>query len=334
MLRPLLTSACLLGLAACQSPITAPPPANGTSTPRPAAQIQGRASYLERIAPPPGAILSVQLVDLQLADTPAAVIASADFRDLKGPPFAFALPYDPSKLRPNGMYGLHAGVRDAQGRLWFVTDTQVPVTPGTDAPVEFRMVRATGEPAAATSTPWQCGDQRISARFDTPARGMMLEIDGNTLHLAQAPAASGARYADAAGNAFWSKGDAATLTLAGRAAVTCRQASQDSPWDAARARGSVFRGLGTEPGWTVEIGASPTPRLLAELDYGERRIEVAQASRTEEGYVGSTAEGLAVSLTTKREACNDGMSDIRYPASATLTVGGRTYRGCGRFLTE
>ena len=163
---------------------------------------------------------------------------------------------------------------------------------------------------------------------------MMLEIDGNTLHLAQSPAASGARYADAAGNAFWSKGDEATLTLAGRAAVTCRQASQDSPWDAARARGSVFRGLGTEPGWTVEIGAGPTPRLLAELDYGERRIEVAQASRTEEGYVGSTAEGLAVSLTTKREVCNDGMSDIRYPASATLTVGGRTYRGCGRFLTE
>ena len=104
MLRPLLTSACLLGLAACQLPITAPPPADGTSTPRPAAQIQGRASYLERIAHPPGAVLSVQLVDLQLADTPAAVIASADFRDLKGPPFAFALPYDPSKLRPNGMY--------------------------------------------------------------------------------------------------------------------------------------------------------------------------------------------------------------------------------------
>ena len=94
----------------------------------------------------------------------------------------------------------------------------------------------------------------------------------------------------------------------------------------------MFRGLGTEPGWTVEIGAGPTPRLLAELDYGERRIEVAQASRTEEGYVGSTAEGLAVSLTTKREACSDGMSDTTYPA--TLTVGGRTYRGCGRFLTE
>ena len=230
MPRPLLTMACLLGLAACQSPVTTPP-AEGTSTPRPAAQIPG-------------------------------------------------------------------------------------------------------DPAAATPIQWQCGDQRIGARVDNTARNVSLEVDGKTLSLAQSPAASGARYADAAGNAFWSKGDEATLTLAGRAAVDCHQANEDSPWDAARARGSVFRGLGTEPGWTVEIGAGATPRLLAELDYGERRIEVAQASRTEEGYVGSTAEGLAVSLTTKREVCNDGMSDIRYPASATLTVGGRTYRGCGRFLTE
>lgn len=227
MLRPLLTTACLLGLAACQSPITAPP----TSTPRPATQI--------------------------LSD-----------------------------------------------------------------------------PAAATPIQWQCGDQRVGARVDNMARNVSLEIDGKTLSLAQSPAASGARYADAAGNAFWSKEDEATLTLAGRAAVDCRHANEDSPWDAARARGSVFRALGTEPGWTVEIGAGATPRLLAELDYGERRIEVAQASSTEEGYVGSTAEGLAVSLTTKREACSDGMSDNSYPASATLTVGGRTYRGCGRFLTE
>lgn len=332
MLRPLLTTACLLGLAACQSPITAPPPADAPSTPRPAAQIQGRASYLERIAPPPGAILSVQLVDLQLADTPAAVIASADVRDLQGPPFAFTLPYDPSKLRANGRYGLHAGLRDAQGRLWFVTDTQVPITPGADTPVEFRMVRATREPG--TSTSWQCGDRRVDARFDTAARSVALEIDGNTVTLPESPAASGARYADDAGNTFWNKGDEATLALAGRAAVTCRQAGQDSPWDVAKARGSVFRGLGTEPGWTVEIGAGPTPRLLAELDYGQRRIEVVQANRTGAGYVGSTAEGIAVSLTTQREACNDGMSDNTYPASVTLTVGGRTYRGCGRFLIE
>lgn len=254
MFRLPLITACLLALAACQSP----PTGNAAPT-QPAAVIRGRALYLERIAPPPGATLSVQLVDNQLADTPAAVVASADFRDLKGPPFAFTLPYDPAKLRPNGMYGLHAGLRDAQGTLWFVTDTRVPVTPGASAPVEFRMVRAGGDPAP-------------------PATG--------------------------------------------------------TPWEQARARGSVFRGIGTEPGWSVEVGAGSRPRLSADLDYGERKIDVAQSRKTAESYVGSTADGLAVSLTTKKEVCSDGMSDNEYPASATLTVGGKVYRGCGRFLTE
>lgn len=107
-----------------------------------------------------------------------------------------------------------------------------------------------------------------------------------------------------------------------------------TPWEQARARGSVFRGIGTEPGWWVEVGGGATPRLLAELDYGERRIDVATATTTADGYVGSTADGVAVSLTTARGTCSDGMSDTEYPASATLTVGGQTYRGCGRFLTE
>lgn len=260
MFRPLLTTACLLALAGCQSPATAPTPdPPSTVESRAPAAVQGRALYMERIAPPPGAVLSVQLVDHQLADTPAAVVASADFAGLNGPPFVFTLPYDPAKLRPNGQYGLHAGLRDAQGTLWFVTDTRVPVTPGSTAPVEFRMVRAGADPAA-------------------PVTG--------------------------------------------------------TPWEQAKARGSVFRGIGTEPGWSVEVGGGATPRLWGDLDYGERRIEVARATRTADGYVGSTADGQAVSLTTAREACSDGMSDITYPASAMLTVAGTTYRGCGRFLAE
>lgn len=259
MFRPLLTTACLLVLAACQSPATAPTSGDTPAAAKPATTIQGRAIYLERIAPPPGAVLSVQLIDNQLADTSAAVIASADFADLKGPPFVFSLPYDPARLRPNGMYGLHAGLRDAQGALWFVTDTRVPVTPGSSAPVEFRLVRSGGDPVA-------------------PSIG--------------------------------------------------------TPWEQAKARGSVFRGIGTEPGWSVEVGGGTTPRLTADLDYGERKVELAQARKTAEGYAGTTADGVAVSLTTKRETCSDGMSDTEYPASATLTVAGKTYRGCGRFLTE
>ncbi len=259
MIRPLLAATCL-ALAACTPrPATDPgQPVPATDTPRPTAAVEGRATYLERIAPPPDARLSVQLVDAQLADTPAAVIASQEFTGLQGPPYAFSLAYDPAKLRPNGRYGLHAGLRDAQGKLWFVTDTRVPVTPGASTPVEFRMVRAGGDLV--------------------PPNG--------------------------------------------------------SPWDQAKARGIVFRGIGTEPGWLVEVGAGATPALHAELDYGERKIDVARLERIPDGYRGKADDQTAVSLTTRREPCSDGMSDTEYPASATLVVGDRTYRGCGRFLTE
>ena len=335
MFRLLPTTVCLLALAACQSPATAPAPDGTPTSSQASAVIQGRATYLQRIAPPPGAVLSVQLIDNQLADTPAAVIASAEFADVQGPPFAFSLPYDPAKLRPNGQYGLHAGLRDGEGKLWFVTDTRVPVTPGSATAVEFRMVQAGAEPAAAPATTyWQCGDQRISARFDTAAHQVALDVGGKVLTLSHAASAAGARYADAAGNTFWSKGTDATLTLAGGADQPCRQTEQGSPWDAAKARGSVFRALGTEPGWSVEVGGGASPRLWAELDYGEHRIDVPEARRTAEGYAGSTPDGRPVSLIAKKEDCNDGMSDNQYPASVVLTVGGKTYRGCGRFLTE
>ncbi|WP_299342337.1 YbaY family lipoprotein [uncultured Pseudoxanthomonas sp.] len=335
MFRPLLTTACLLVLAACQSPPAAPAADDAPAATPPATVIEGRATYLQRIAPPPGAVLSVELIDNQLADTPAAIVARADFTDLQGPPFAFSLPYDASQLRRNGQYGLHAGLRDAEGRLWFVTDTRVPVTPGAASPVEFRMVQAGAEPTPPIGTTyWQCGDQRIGVRPDTAKHQVALDIGGDVLTLPHATSASGTRYADAAGNTFWSQGTDATLTLVGEPAVPCLAAEQGSPWDAAKARGSVFRGLGTEPGWSVEVGGGEMPRLQAELDYGEQRVDVPQARRTAEGYAGSTGDGRAVSLVTKKESCNDGMSDNTYPASVILTVGDNTYRGCGRFLTE
>lgn len=203
-----------------------------------------------------------------------------------------------------------------------------PATPDATAGV--------GETAtdAAAATSWQCGDQRIAARFDKAADTVALDIEGQALALPQAVSASGARYADAQGNEFWNKGREATLTLAGKPQVHCTQVDAASPWDAAKARGIAFRAIGTEPGWLVEVGRGRTPSLHAELDYGERTLQIPQAQAAADVYTGKTADGVAVTLATKREACSDGMSDNEYPASATLVVGEKVYRGCGRFLAE
>jgi uncharacterized membrane protein len=110
--------------------------------------------------------------------------------------------------------------------------------------------------------------------------------------------------------------------------------AQASPWDAARARGVVFRGIGTEPGWSVEVGGGPRPTLQALLDYGERTVHVSQATAVAGGlaYAGSASDGAQVRLQLEREECSDGMSDQRYPLSATLTVDEQRYQGCGRLL--
>lgn len=110
----------------------------------------------------------------------------------------------------------------------------------------------------------------------------------------------------------------------------------NSPWDEAKARGIGFRGIGNEPGWFVEVEQGNAPTMRATLDYGERKVEVTGATplSSTHGYGGKTADGTQVMLRIKREACSDGMSDERYPATAELKVGDRTYRGCGRFLQE
>ena len=79
--------------------------------------------------------------------------------------------------------------------------------------------------------------------------------------------------------------------------------AQASPWEQARTRGIAFRGIGNEPGWLVEVGAGETPALHAELDYGERKIDVAHAQLLAgaPGYAGTTGDGVEVKLQLQRE---------------------------------
>lgn len=148
MVRALLLAAAALLIAACQSgpapktlaPHTAAAGAAATAT---AAYIEGRAFYLERSALPPGATLDVQLIADPPTDAPAT-IAQRSFSDLHGPPFDFALPYDPARIRADTHYVLRATLRNARGHLEFYTPTRVAVTPGSGRVVEFRLQRFAG----------------------------------------------------------------------------------------------------------------------------------------------------------------------------------------------
>ena len=346
----LLMFAALCALGGCQSssaPVNGESDTNtGETTPDAQPTIRGSAFYREKILLPRDVELRVELIDNQLADTRQAIIAQQTFRGMPGPPYAFALDYDPAKLRDGGSYGLHAGLYSPGGELLFVTDTRVPVTPGDEDTVEFRLTRVDA-PAAGTDatageeTRWQCGEMIVATRF--AGDNAEVRIPGITLRLRQQASASGAKYGDAEGNAFWMKGDSATFTLQGEDASDevrrdCTRTDRRSPWDDARARGVVLRAMGNEPGWFAEVDRGEAPRLRAELDYGERKVEVASAQPLTQGdatgFRGTTTGGDALELRIRRIRCHDDMSGHPYPASAELVIGESTYRGCAAFLDD
>ncbi|AJZ46448.1 MliC family protein [Xanthomonas citri pv. citri] len=106
-----------------------------------------------------------------------------------------------------------------------------PLATGTDASVTGPLPRPakTPAPAAAAADPtlpaqtvaWRCGPRTIATRFDAATDTLQLTLEGRTLILLSAQAASGARFADAQGNQFWEHAGESTLSLAGGEALKC-----------------------------------------------------------------------------------------------------------------
>ncbi|MFL1525910.1 YbaY family lipoprotein [Pseudomonas sp. O230] len=103
----------LLGLVALLSACQTLQPTAKTS-------LDGEVFYLQRIALPPTATLSVILQDVSLADAPALVL-----NEQKGPvkgqvPLPFHLSYDPAQVKPGHRYSVSARI-ELDGKLMFIT---------------------------------------------------------------------------------------------------------------------------------------------------------------------------------------------------------------------
>ncbi|MGX1125469.1 YbaY family lipoprotein [Pseudomonas sp. HLS-6 TE3448] len=99
-------------LAACSS---TPPP--------PKASLDGEVFYLQRIALPPSATLSVSLQDVSLADAPAVTLARQSGPVNGQVPLPFHLTYDPSQVKPGHRYAVSARI-ELDGKLMFINTEQ------------------------------------------------------------------------------------------------------------------------------------------------------------------------------------------------------------------
>ena len=89
---------------------------------------------------------------------------------------------------------------------------------------------------------------------------------------------------------------------------------------------------GTAPRATSRAGwrsSSDAPGLQVEVDYGERRFDVAQPTRGADGWSGKASDGTDVKLSFQRTTCQDDMSGEAFEAKVNLTIGTRQYHGCG-----
>lgn len=91
------------------------------------ASISGTLAYRERMALPGGALVTVTLQDISLADAPAKVIAKHRF-ETNGMqvPFTFDLAYHTGKIDTRHSYSVNARI-EVGGKLLFITDTSYPV---------------------------------------------------------------------------------------------------------------------------------------------------------------------------------------------------------------
>ncbi|MDO7900005.1 YbaY family lipoprotein [Pseudomonas citrulli] len=101
-------------LSACQS---------ATPTTPPAASLDGEVFYVQRIALPPSATLSVSLQDVSLADAPAVVLDEQSGPVTGQVPLPFHLSYDPSQVKPGHRYAVNARI-EVDGQLLFITTEQ------------------------------------------------------------------------------------------------------------------------------------------------------------------------------------------------------------------
>ena len=160
-----------------------------------------------------------------------------------------------------------------------------------------------------------------------------LEMHEGPRKLPQVVSASGARYSDGS-LSFWTKGRSATFERAGSAPVPCRELRAASLLADARERGVRYRGIGNEPGWTVEVG--PGTRLEFVTNYGEEKHAFETTAVDGDGagqrvfVAGPDAERIEVTVT--EDACADDMSGERFTHRMRVVFGGKTYQGCATAL--
>jgi len=105
----------------------------------PALSVQGTVTYRERMMLPPGSLITVELIDISIADIALEPIASQVLAGATDPPFSFSLTSG-ENIDERRRLAIRARIVSEDGDLLWVTDTSTVVT-ATREPIEVLLRR-------------------------------------------------------------------------------------------------------------------------------------------------------------------------------------------------
>ncbi len=182
----------------------------------------------------------------------------------------------------------------------------------------------------ATTLVYACNDYEFVARLG-PGE-MALWLPDRHVILSQVRNASGTLYQEGEVS-FWSKGEEAMLTVGGQDHKNCHLRPDRAVWEDARRRGVNFRGVGTDPDWSLEVRTGQ--QLLLTFGNGTQSILVPEQLNHREPkarvYAGATAtHDLRIEILEL--PCFDAPSGNTFANTVVVMLNGRAYQGCGQNL--
>ena len=126
-------------LALFAAPLLAAGLLSACASQAPTASVTGEVFYLQRMALPPQAVLSVTLQDVSLADAPSIELARQQGPVNGQVPLPFRLDYNPQQVDPRHRYSVSARI-ELDGRLLFISTQHYGVKlDGSDQPLHIRL---------------------------------------------------------------------------------------------------------------------------------------------------------------------------------------------------
>jgi heat shock protein HslJ/uncharacterized membrane protein len=248
-------------------------------------------------------------------------------------PLRFVPAPAPAGPPAEGIRSEPATASSALAGIWTIVGHHVP---GVGATTNERARTRYGETLrltaqAAISAGSRCAEPRYATR-QVPAAGYLAEqfrlAPGS---LAPIAARNQLRVLEVScGNSPW--------TALGTTLIEVDRDRALAPWDGVffeLVRDRDFRGVGQEPGWQLEIRKGSEMRFTYDAGKGTAvtpapRTQVDSLTGTRTLHAQTEASDLKVEIVPV--ACSDATSGRPFAATVTVTLNGRTFRGCGESL--